>query len=112
MDDTEFVEEEITRGFVDHDVDDHMPVVHRESMSECSIEEFDDAMEESTREGIEFIFGLSEFHGSNDGFVNTQVGTGRGSGCGFAPSFEETKPFFEGYGAKRKRRRVGGHFGL
>ena len=112
MDNTKLIEEEIARGFVDHDVNDRIPTVEGEAMSEGSIEKVDNAMEELAREGIRFIFGLSEFHGGNDGFVDAQVCTGGRSGGGFAPFFEETEPFFEGDSAQRKGGRIGGYFGL
>ena len=60
---------------MNHDIDDSIPVVKREAMSEGGIEEINDAMEELPRKGVGFIFGLGEFHGSNDRFVDAQVCT-------------------------------------
>ena len=93
---------------MDHDIDDCIPAVEGEAMSEGGVEKVDDALEKCARKGIRLFFCFCEFHSSDDRFVDTQVRAGGGGRCGFAPFFEEAEPFFEGDGAERKLRRVGG----
>ena len=70
MNDSELIEEKVAGSFMDHDIDDCIPAVEGEAMSEGGIEKVDNAMEKSSREGVRFVFGFRKFHSSNDGFID------------------------------------------
>ena len=88
MDDAELIEEEVAKGFVDHDINDRVSTVKGEAVSKGGIEKRDDAMEKAAREGVRFVFGFGEFHRSDDCFVYPQVRPGGGSEGSLAPFFE------------------------